>query len=298
MQGDLGDCWLVAAVAILTMHKESFDRVVMKNQNFGENYNGKFCFRFWRYGEWVDVVVDDRLPTFEGKLIYMHSQSKNEFWSALLEKAYAKLYGSYEALDGGSTAEALEDFTGGLVEEVKVKEIPKEKLLMILVSGLEKESLFGCSFSDENRAEAGLFTAHAYSITGCCTIHHGIYQGTLLLRIRNPWGNNDEWKGAWCDGADEWKYLSSEVRRKMKYIIRGDGEFWMSFDDFCDHFEELEICNMGPESSGCDMVEKTSFGMFIKSTAWTSFSRHGCWDSYEGSAGGCRQYKGMHSMEL
>ena len=100
-----------------------------------------------RFGEWEEVVIDDRLPTRRGQLIYLRSVEKNEFWGALLEKAYAKLNGSYRALEGGLTIEAAVDFTGGIPEliELQQSKMSPERLFYLMSRACEAHAFMGCA---------------------------------------------------------------------------------------------------------------------------------------------------------
>ena len=56
----------------------------------------------------------------------------------------SRLHGSYEALKGGNTLDAMEDFTGGLTEFFELSEAPKE-LFKIMRKAPKRGSLMGCS---------------------------------------------------------------------------------------------------------------------------------------------------------
>ncbi|XP_029016566.1 calpain-9 [Betta splendens] len=280
-QGQLGDCWLLAAIASLTLRPEILARVMPPDQEFDSRYAGIFHFQFWQHNKWLDVVVDDRLPSVRKKLVMLHSPSNNEFWCALLEKAYAKLNGSYEALKGGSTMEAMEDFTGGVGETYETKSAP-ETLFTIMKKALDRGSLMGCSIDITSSAESeaktttGLVKGHAYSITGLEEVNYR-GQNTQLIRIRNPWGEV-EWNGPWSDGSREWSYLDKAEINRLQEVSADDGEFWMQFEDFKRNYDKVEICNLTPDALTDDTLHQWDVNVF-----------EGNW--IRGStAGGCRNY--------
>ncbi|RNA09151.1 calpain-B-like isoform X3 [Brachionus plicatilis] len=276
-QGYLGNCWFIAAVSMITQRPLIFNFVVPDDQTFDKpGYNGLFHFRFWQFGKWYDVVVDDFLPVFpDGRLVYCSNKTEpNEFWSCLLEKAYAKLSWSYEGLDAGQTTDALIDMTGGIEETYNLKEVNKQAFFDVLGNGLAHDAMMGCSINaDPSVREAklanGLVRGHAYAMTAVVTLN---VNGRMvrLVRCRNPWGNEVEWNGAWSDGDAVWNSIPMADRQNLGQFAKADGEFW------------VQICNISPDTLKSARVEAP------QGFKWNCIQFDGEWVNGR-SAGGCGQ---------
>ena len=96
-----------------------------------------------------------------------------------MEKAYAKFYGSYAALEGGVSIDAAVDFTGGIPQVITIQENQSEEennsLLHTLQIATANEALISTALNLSGRlrrqAESyGLQTSHAYSVTNVVTV--------------------------------------------------------------------------------------------------------------------------------
>ncbi|XP_026534368.1 calpain-6 [Notechis scutatus] len=107
------------------------------------------------------------------------------------------------------------------------------------------------SLSDfEVETDVGLVKGHAYSVTsilkmsvGQKNLCSGKSEKLFMIRLRNPWGNK-EWKGAWSDESEEWKKVSKSERTRLGLTLENNGEFWMTFEDWCKNFTDVDICRI------------------------------------------------------
>ena len=181
---------------------------------------GCYQVRLCHNGEWQTVILDDLFPCdSNGSLIYSQA-TKRQLWVPLIEKAVAKLNGSYESLIAGQTVEGLSTLTGYPCDSIRLEpntsgnddDIDLELIWVRLLSMKEAGYAMGAScgrtdIKDDNVfTNKGLLPRHAYSVLNVKEI-----QGNQLIQLRNPWGRYT-WTGDWSESSGKW---TPEIRKAL-----------------------------------------------------------------------------------
>ncbi|CAE8708106.1 unnamed protein product, partial [Polarella glacialis] len=246
VQGAIGDCWFLSALAVVAERPDLVARL------FGGRpvtpADGCYEIRLFLDGVWRTIAVDDRLPCTgkqkrpDGSSLAFGRTKSDQLWGPILEKAYAKAYGSYKAISGGQVAEALHHLTGCPTETIDLdaKNFDPRALWANLLEFRAQGFPMGCGTAENPElAEVGLCGYHAYSILDVREVTKPDESGvTQLLRIRNPHGVG-EWNREWSDASVEWtESISSELGRTGV----DDGTFWMDYIHFLMAFEVIDVC--------------------------------------------------------
>ena len=169
----------------------------------------------------------------------------NELWVILLEKAYAKAFGSYYTIEGGDPADALRDLTGAPTEAMDDQQDTNK--LWRFVLNAEKSHWIICCYTQstdirEEQKCIGIIQGHAYTILDVRELRDADNNQIRLLKIRNPWGylflfsnkfsnlnRSFEWEGDWSDKSELW---TPALKREVDLKVLDDGTFWMNIEDF------------------------------------------------------------------
>ena len=121
-QGELGDCWLIAAISVVAKFPHLIHRLFGQEKSEVSS-TGRYDLQLYdvregKHGGWVDVVIDDHIPCREHNKYERHavtwfgrSTRDDEIWPLILEKAVAKFVGSYGMLQGGTASFAWQALT-------------------------------------------------------------------------------------------------------------------------------------------------------------------------------------------
>jgi len=271
-QGCVGDCWLLAAFASVAEFPDYFKTKIFKTKEVSKI--GKYEINLFdcSKNKWITVTIDDKIPCSESNRYMppkpLFSQPhENEMYILLLEKAFAKMAGSYTKLDGGFPSLAWIVLTGCQNIEYWIKgdsdwsksiivgnkndpwnfqnvsgygtreKCEYENMFMYLKNCDTKNYLMSCAIHGdimEKKRDDGLVERHAYSL-----LH--VYQknNIRLLCIRNPWGAGESTLD-WSDSSSKWEEYS-EIAKEVNFTADNDGKFWIEWSDFLNIFDEVQI---------------------------------------------------------
>jgi len=187
LQGQLGDCYFLSCLSALAERPKLIKRLFMTEQP-----NEVGCYAVWLNdnGEWKNFIIDDYFPCSGPNKGPVFSRGNgHELWVLLLEKAYAKLHGSFDIIEGGDPAWALRDLTGAPWDFLDSTD--PDKIWRFVMESEARGYLITCyTRSTQIREEQnplGIVFGHAYSILDAKEIVTD-YGSERLIRIRNPWG--------------------------------------------------------------------------------------------------------------
>ena len=109
VQGEIGNCYLIAAMASIAAEAEDV-RGLFKYKDV--NSAGIYGVELFVNGVKELVLVDDYIPVNIGDTPAFATATDESYWVYLVEKAWSKLHGSYAATIGGNPAFAAQYLFG------------------------------------------------------------------------------------------------------------------------------------------------------------------------------------------
>lgn len=257
-QGAIGDCFLIGAVSALAADspKNVSELIVAHSVEWGV-----YGVCLFECGEWEWVIVDDFVATREersGAVVPMYASScdNGELWPMVLEKAFAKMHYNWDTIDGGWAREAIVEMTGGLDSVFDLYGKDKGMTFQRFKELCDDEyTVLACAVGDhvEQTGEQGrageqgvcfgLMAGHQYSVIRA----HKTKDGAEFVQVRNPWGNDAEWKGPYSDNSKEWE-IHGNHKAELRPVFRDDGMFWMPWEHFRKYFTDIDVVRTFPDN--------------------------------------------------
>ena len=222
-QGCLGTCYFLETISTLSNYGQLLFQL-FPNEKLNKEGIYEICL-FYK-GRWQKVLVDDYFVFYKNTNEFLFCRPINNcLFSCFLEKAYAKLIGSYSDIIAGNLSKAFEALTG-FESFIITRNYFNYCLYNYFYNKIKEGYLFSCATAD-----------HAYSLISILDEN-----SDKIFQIRNPWNYLDDEKKGDLEKFKE--FLNEYPKYKGIREKNSEGIFFLDQKRFETFFEQICICQV------------------------------------------------------
>ncbi|CAF1219075.1 unnamed protein product [Rotaria magnacalcarata] len=252
-QGALGNCWLVAALALVSEKPRLLEHILLTKTI---NNEGVYMVRICHNGLWKTIIVDDCFPCTRHRNLVFTQAKRRQLYVPLIEKSCAKLFGSYAALRSGNMREGLQLLTGAPCDYIDLQPrgntLDGDMVWAQLLSACESKLLIGVSsggtdVSSEEYVDVHIHKDHAFSLLAASALRSVSHRFVL---VRDPHSHSTYRE----------ELVTESILKQLRAVNpekRSTGAFWISWPRFLRYFSSITISHYN--SDHYDMREEGKF---------------------------------------
>lgn len=191
------------------------------------------------------VTIDDYIPyiSTSNQPAFIHTSSKS-VWALLVEKAWAKVCGSYEKAHSKTPYDFFSFVTPyavKIMDNDQVGEDRKDFFWANLNVSYKNGYWMNTESIESSKVEAkGIYPLKTFTVKG--TFEDEKQQTKLVLLDGHT--NKDSWRGEWKDTSDNW---TDDLKQVAKFETKHTGEFYVSYEEYLKYFSKTYLGLYTPE---------------------------------------------------
>ena len=264
-QGPYTNNNFLSAIIAMSQYPKIIKKLFISDK---KNKNGIFGLKICKNGYLQEIIIDDFFPVLKPNITnindnnlnksnypYCFTHSKdNSLWVQIIEKAFAKVYGSYEILSTKDLEGILKDLSFAPI--LVLDSLSSDLALNLSLAKENKWIVLACAgdtdASQNLLKELDLKPDFHYEILEVFKLGiedlaklnyiqmNNLENVQIILKIRNIWGKI-EWEGEW---SNSYKFWDDDLKKKLKYDPKDEQAFYMNLRDFKNHFFKIKICKI------------------------------------------------------
>ena len=240
-QNELGDCYFISFLRRLKEVQPSLYYSLIRYYDFKLGY---YEINFYdNNGEEIIVYVDDYILVYPNRIPLFSSLKKDEQYAIgrylLIEKAFAKMNGSYFNINGGyqgiNSSYAITGINP-IFKRKKFFNLEIDSIYKVIKDEIDTKNIL-LTGSKDSVSLVGIESGHMYSVI---SVDEDYKSKIKIIELDNPWGENDKMENFSLNLESKYNYIEKELK-EFNINNKNNGKLKILIKNLKEEFDLMEI---------------------------------------------------------